>query len=282
MQLATPVVHIEQTSPRQLHFLCQQRLSLQPSAKAMIEGRETLAKLLDQLSTGDDMALSATLITDDTSAYDVQKVLFHNVGNTHFNHLCSKGLTFRRQKRKFPENFSYAYHHRYDMVPLNLETPDRPADLSFKLDQLKTTTRVAEIWNGAKFAKKGAPLEPIQGNFMLRIAIRADHKCPGLTNIVRPLIDGIVASLSSDPRPMKEEVLEHLSIETGRSLSTVKLMLHDTTYCPLGHRQLVQPFRDTVKWNPDDQRCQEAHITWQPLLDGKKGARIKVWIEPSA
>jgi hypothetical protein len=103
----------------------------------------------------------------------------------------------------------------------------------------------------------------IDGDFGINISIRSPEKEPfKLTNLMKPLLDGIISSFHKLPENARAEELTDMGIRLFHSAEEWKGLLLDEQNTVLPPYQYVKPYRrDSLQWSPLDERCKEARIT---------------------
>jgi hypothetical protein len=75
-----------------------------------------------------------------------------------------------------------------------------------------------------------------------------------LFSIIKPLLDGIVSALHVHKNTNLSVVVQRLSDKLEISSNDLECLLKDKSQAALGSIDLVQPYRNFVKWNPTDDR----------------------------
>ena len=79
-------------------------------------------------------------------------------------------------------------------------------------------------------------------------------------DIVKPLVDGIVAGLHAHDGRDAEVVTQRLAGRLGLDPEYVSRLLHDDSRAWLGTRRLLWTRADGVQWNPGDDTCVSATL----------------------
>ena len=103
----------------------------------------------------------------------------------------------------------------------------------------------------------------IDGDFGVNIRIQSPEKEPfKLTNLMKPLLDGIISSFHKLPENTSVDELTDQAIRLLYSADEWKRLLLDEQNAVLPPYQYVKPYRrDSLQWSPLDDRCKEARIT---------------------
>jgi len=105
--------------------------------------------------------------------------------------------------------------------------------------------------------------EQIDGDFGLNIRIRSPEREPfKLTNLMKPLLDGIISSFHKLPENVSVSSLTDKGDNLFYPAEEWKRMFKDERNSVLPVYQYVRPYRrDSLQWSPMDERCKEARIT---------------------
>ncbi len=265
---------LKATSSR-IDFYSADRLSLQPLG-AMHRGREELRLALKELKPKPGYGLDASLTTLLHGCFDVENILFYNVGAARFRAGSNQGFSFRLHPAKPDCPSPFAYHHRYELLPLDAHSIN--PQLIFHLDRLNTKTKPHDIWWSARRGtRQDLPLSV--EHFKLFVEIEGPISLPGLSAIAKPLVDGIVASLHHDSGLTDALAVSRLAKALAVTTEQACHALADTTATPLGPRKTLSAYRDFVKWNPADELCVDCSIRWHPSRNSK--VRVAARIEPA-
>src|SRR5215211_2933134 len=93
--------------------------------------------------------------------------------------------------------------------------------------------------------------------FGLSVTVRhTEGRGLNLTNLVKTVFDGAIASFHAHSGPIADQVRASLATTLQIAPSEVDARLLDQQRAILGARRLVWPFgRDGIQWNPADDRC---------------------------
>jgi len=215
----------------------------------------------DQLFHG----IYASLVKD---ACDVENILFYNVGLGPFVKCSPMGLRFERMFHDPPpppaplSEIPLHYHcycpagvkagfqhwrRRRSLARWNLEVASTEA--------LRSTS---DVWWLLKSQPDKLKIGhgPGLGWFGLSIEIRANSRyrvnAPAL---MKPLFDGVISAFHSHTGQRIESVTDILSRKLNLSAEQAARHLMSADMAILGARQLLWPWRDSIQWNPTDERC---------------------------
>ncbi len=267
--------HLEAT-PSRVDFYSTERLPLEPYGTMQV-AREELRHALKLLSPNAGHGLAASLTTPHQRCFDVENILFYNVGPARFKTSSFEGLTFRLNRAHLERHPSFNYHHRYEILPLTPMAIE--PHFSFELDRLNTTVKPHHVWwRACQVARANVP--HIVGDFRLKIEITGPVQSPGLTVIAKPLVDGIVSALHFMPGEPDTLAVSLVATSLGISSQSVAQALCDVRGKALGPRKkLLRRAPKFVAWDPADGGCVDCSIRWESSSSTK--VRVAVRIEPA-
>lgn len=248
------------------------RLPFEPKGW-LYEMRHDLKRALKQLKTKKNLMLYASFYSNQEEFFDVENVLLYNVGSSSFSHLCNKGLIFESVLLNPPvlniddHEINIDYYHQY----VTLE--DKPQSCYWNMEK-----RVAK-WHDVSCQKISSDMKPHQVWYdMKKGAVEIDNKCRispfygikveikapintkiNLAAVVKPLLDGIICSFHCHNGEQIDEVVNRLLNKVDENPEVLKAMLLDNNVV-LGKNRLIYPYRNYVKWNPDDHKFVYAEI----------------------
>ena len=210
--------------------------------------------------------LCATYSSVDQSFCDVENVLIYNVGPSVFANSSGAGLRIVRawmEPSVSPLGKLYRHHHRYCFInpPPKPNAPDA-TEFSFALTSLSTSTKPHEIWWHATSAGKTS-LVPITGRYALYVELGSPAPFPNIANIVKPLLDGVICAMHAENQ-IDAEAVARLARASTWDLTEISNRLRGPPNPVLGSRRLVYPYRDFVKWDPADDRCDDCTVVVTP------------------
>jgi hypothetical protein len=221
--------------------------------------------------------LYANFISNRADFFDVDNVLFHNIGNHVFNNLAVKGLCFERLYHRPPKLASkqrYPYYSSYRVLKKNdvLWKKDRVLAKwkNIALPSLDEIPDMNRIWFNMKRGNLSIRSHDDYFNYGLELVIHgpADRKV-NLTSVIKPLVEGVLASLHHHNGALLQEVSKELSEKLNIEKSIVSKLLTETKSSVLGERSLVLPYQKRIKWYPNDQILAYVNITYKDTLESK-------------
>lgn len=195
---------------------------------------------------GNDGQLVATYSAADPNALiDTENVLFYNVGLGCFSAHTRRGLAFERVFAALPAlpeatNWIPCHHHRHRAtpVPMDFERWRRVHMVAQWRDVPFTAGALAHpetVW--AALRQVETPKRPDAPVKYYVLRIRIEGVQVALTNIVKPLIDGVVGSLHGFTGEIPDLLVERLSQATTMDPGDVRRRLRDERLAVLGPRR---------------------------------------------
>ncbi len=230
--------------------------------------RDQLRAALERMVHDESRVLSASYTSLQDGRFDIENVLAYNVGMAAFARTGQSGMCFERVRAAPPFSRSgqrFEHHHGYRLV----RPPSRPAggvSLTVGLRAIDLSD-VARVWwavSGATaiaFDSRGHRL--IAGRFALHVEIGMIAQAK-LHQVIKVLLDGIVAGLQADSAPNAEAV-DRLSRCLSHPVRDVADRLsRPTTHLLYGGDRLIRPFQknrpDSLQWHPVDDRCESIAV----------------------
>jgi hypothetical protein len=133
-----------------------------------------------------------------------------------------------------------------------------------------TALKLADVWLNMKHGLNELlnESEEIPEKFVLKMRLKAPkYLRPSLSNLLKPLIDGAVASFHVHNGIHNKQIVERLSRNLGLSQTEISSSLYDNAHAVLGERNLLWPWGNSVQWNPADDCCVAAEILWETSSD---------------
>lgn len=226
-------------------------------------------KLLD--SDNKTILLARYGTTRKQGFYDIENILFYNIGTTHFNSLTKNGLMFStvtskeltnlHKKYNIPSDYYHYYEYSIIDSPKRVNfgyTLAKWKNISLKLSGLKT----ASVWLSFKQNKDLIEIfdkiDTYNGeNFAIVLEIEKPRNIPlNLMTSLKPLLDGLICSFHSNE--FDDNELEYFSKKLNCHTDT----LLDNEKNVLGYRssKYLQIYRNNIRWNPADEFCNQVII----------------------
>lgn len=231
------------------------RLPFEPTG-SMLALRAQLRSALDGLDGGG--SLRAVYSTQSPDFCDAENVLLYNVGPSRFTRLATRRLTLERASvvPACPGEMSGPplHHHGYStdggagFLHWAVETVVASGRASFP----RSTEKPAAWWWQARTGSRTVSGTLVPGlPFALRL--RVQSRSASIPAILKPLLDGVIAALQSDPSPTDAAVsrlADNLRVEP----EVIRAQLTSPGVLQ-GRGPLVRAYRSGLQWNPADDLC---------------------------
>ena len=207
--------------------------------------------------------------------YDVENVLFYNIGTAVFKDLVKFGISFSSFKEAEIKSILEKYGSEYSCI--------YEYSLISNEDFYKDNNLIAE-WDACDFCKfKGSkPTDYWKAirNIDSRISVFGFIDCnngdafaldltvfiPNNTDIniatsMKPFLDGLICAFHGAEK--MEQDFSYLTEKVGCSSD----WLYNKNMNLLGNRQYLYKYRENIKWNPADDLCKKVRIVLKPTDD---------------
>lgn len=263
---ASPFAICNDTS--KVELWSEKRLPFEPQGwlKKM---RDTLRAALKQMTPEGQAMLYARYSSGEKYIFDVENVLFYNVGNSAFSHLDIRHLLFERVFEKashLEEDKNFPHNQQYSCsLPVSPYWDKRSSLAALEnviCPPLNGSLKPHAVWSALKRTdiqvyERAILSEPLGFNVTICIPRNANiNVIAGL----KALLDGVIAAFHVHNGANLLEVAMRLSNVMSASSDEMELMLMDSIKAVLGSRDLVQSYRSGIKWNPADDRLVHVEI----------------------
>lgn len=232
------------------------RLPFEPRG-SMLEFRSALRVALSALGTRGGQ-LRCAYSSASRVFCDAENVLLYNVGMSSFGRLTEHGVTFERSHLvptcPVPLSGAALHHVRYttpsDSTFLHWQTGDEVA--AWETPMPRRVDKAADWWWATRAGiRTTTGVDLTNQSYGLRIEVQGLGR--SAASVLKPMLDGIIASLHRDDSPA-DETVTRLTTHLCEAADDVRaqLMAPDA---PLASRVLVRPFRLGLQWNPADDLC---------------------------
>jgi hypothetical protein len=258
------------------------RLPFEPTGEVG-EMRVELANKLSLLRCASDQLLHGIYASVLKDACDVENILFYNVGLGPFARSSPRGLRFERMFQDpppAPRSLSNSALHYHCYCPADVKGDFQHwsrgrilARWQLVLNSPATLQNASRAWwlLKSQLGKLQIGTDSELGWFGLSIQIRAHRRyrfnAPAL---IKPLFDGVISAFHSYNGKRIDSVAAVLSRQLNLPADEVARDLLSSDMAVLGARQLLWPWRDSVQWNPADERC----VAGELLLNQWQDTRI--------
>lgn len=259
-----PRFHIEH-SERVVSVSSEYRLQFdeKPQTKRL---KQAIGEAVARLRPAPGEILEAVYTSAVTDLVDAENVLLYNVGTGRFAGCAQEGVRFERVHAAPSGAPEIRHHHRYAMVSVGSASSNwrltdafvRVGDVA--IPRLDAMSKPDQVWFAvAQAAATGA--HPHEGHYALEMMLElgpGERARPA--DIVKPLVDGIVAGLHSHDGRDLQLLASRLATRMGLPEEEVSERLMDPSRAWLGTRRLLWPRADGLQWNPGDDGCVSATL----------------------
>jgi hypothetical protein len=254
---------------REVRAWSSRRLPFEPDrvvgAPWLIDFRIELRAALRALEPAAGDILVAEFASKDDLRFDVENVLFYNVGADAFRHVARDGISFaRRALEVAPTRSSWAhYTHRYTLRSV--------ADAEAQRDDhvvLASWTAVAIDAFGSRPSASAAWYPMREADVLVhslaergrRIAVRLTVDVPtasGATaaDLMKPLLDGVISSFHAYVGQDQDELARRIGAQLHVAPDRIGALLGSSDTGVLEPRNVVKRWSTGVQWDPADDRC---------------------------
>lgn len=229
--------------------------------------RSEIRAAVGTLDCGSEQVIHAIFASSTMDLFDVENVLFYNVGTGYFARSARWGLRFERSFAEPPPMYEGAVAPNYQSYRLEPKqegfthwtASHRLAEWdSVSCRPISAGTRAESVW----YDMKRGTIRVLGGTgqgvkrFGLALTIHAPNgSMLNLAAVVKPFFDGVVASFHQHDDAADKEVSRRLALSLGVGLNEIHAALQDRERNILGTRRLLWPWGDYVQWNPADDSC---------------------------
>jgi hypothetical protein len=225
------------------------------------EMRNELRVAVSALTASPDEVLQATYVSTENGLFDLENVLFYNVGSDCFFRSAQGGVRFERAHvRRMPGNATapLVHFHQYAPVPregafLNWRLAASLARWRSEIPPLSGSTKAGAVWLAMKRGRvESAVLPDGAVTFGLSLKLSVPQRSPiSVTAVVKPLLDGVVSAFHAHDGTDLAEVAARLAT-LGIAPQEAASLLTDPRHAVLGARRLLWLRSEGVQWNPAD------------------------------
>lgn len=225
------------------------------SNAALYEPLELLRKNLSTLRCPDGRHLEAILYDTSSDRFDLENVLFFNVGSSPFSHLLRRRLSFSRRWQRppsSPEGRDFAYFAEYRITETKPLRHGDGVTVSFDWPKRLSVKTDLAWWSATAASKSG--FDGIKGRYTLDITLEADPRMKLTVDKLKCFVDGLISSLHFDYDPA-EAAVEKLAARNRWPMDEVRRRLMEPPNPVLGARKVF-----TGAWAPADELCDACNI----------------------
>jgi len=252
------------------------RLPFEPKGEALALKKE-IRRNVKLLNPREYNHLNARLITSEKDFFDVENVLFYNVGSGAFSHLRLDEVSFTLVYDSNGRSNKYTYSYELTSEATTEEINDTILEFSFEMDKMTSEMKPLDYWHALnqgdiKISKLMNPKE-----FGLSIVIEIPEKHRNITSLFKPMIDGLISAFHYQ-NSVNQDVLNYITKKKHISDDVVLSQLSHKDYTFLGERNLISSYRNGIKWNPEDEKCTKVNIRQIRALNDKVKISGKIFL----
>jgi len=235
--------------------------------------RQDISKAVKGLRPRSMHILYGVYACESSGWFDLENVLFYNVGVGCFAALSRKGLRFEAGPSVPPAPNTISsrmpHYYCYTQVPHggsfeHWKVRSRIATWTDAvIPPLNSTTRASSVWHAVRsgpISEVALPKEDTT-RFGLSVTLAVPNSAArNLLPLVKPLLDGVIAAFHAHDGTTVEILARRISDTVSQSPRSLIALLVARDRAVLGTRRLLWLWRDTVQWNPADDRCVAADI----------------------
>jgi hypothetical protein len=231
-----------------------------------LELKNTIRNYL-KLLNGNEISLHALYKSMDTSFFDIENVLFYNIEASAFSHLNIKSLQFERAyEHPTPVNGNDYFEHYQSYKVINdsnilsshwIRKKILASWESLAIPKLTSETKPHTVWHAMKTGQITIENKINSKYYGLELTIKTPFGSRvNVVSFIKSLLDGIISAFHYHHSQDIEEVIKRLKKNIHLTQKQFEEFLLNRDTAILGPRNLIQPFRDGVKWNPQDDAFQ--------------------------
>jgi len=232
--------------------------------------RRDICTAVRGIHCGPSQLLHAAYLSLIKERCDTENILFYNVGTGCFSRLNNAGIRFERVFSQPPtiprptERPMLHYHHYKPVAKENGFEHWMPTKTLVRWNArmptrfITTLSSPTHIWYWIKCGSTELITRPHQTlkQFGLSMTICAPSgSVSNLVALLKPLLDGAVATFHQHDGTMQAEVANRLARVLAVRTKEVVSHLNDNTNAILGRRRLLWPWGNSIQWNPADDCC---------------------------
>lgn len=251
------------------------RLPFEPKGW-MIDFRSNLRSAVSKLSLEGGALHAKYGSVNGTDFADTENVLFYNVGASAFSNIASNEILFERLSPEITKSHisslpygdhNYAFFYSYEVVSAGQHHLQYQDDLiaewkDVKISKPSSVHKPLHYWRtlhnnpaAVSIYAQSAVYQP----FGLDISFTAPKsEETNLTAIMKPMLDGVICAFHSYKEPLDS------SFDVIKAyLNCPRENLINLEFGILGKEKYVYEYRNGIKWNPDDDRCNKVRLSVQ-------------------
>lgn len=251
-------------SDRAVQAWSRSRLQFEPRGW-QLEFRRQVRSAVSRLSARELEVLHATFASSEGHGFDVENVLFYNVGTAGFSASCGSGVRFERAFTvpPSPSGATLSCHHRYEVTGMStgfrhwrLNPPVATVETA-PFRPLSSSSKPPTVWHATKLGAVDARHALANGDvYGVEIALKVPNTARlNVAAVSKPLLDGLLAGLDCHDGTDVDYIADVVSREAGIEPSLAATLLMTSKSALFGPRRAIWKRGHGVQWNPPDDRC---------------------------
>lgn len=237
----------------------EERLNFEPKDWRK-DFKKELSNVIKELAPVGEI-FKSKLITEVNEFFDVENILFYNLGTSNFKRLDTKGVWFSLERGETLHNKKYVYEYGFaDSFPEIKE--DIIAEWSnVKIEKPTVGRKPLDYWMSFNQSNRiKTNCVNYQGEFGLSIIIdKPKNEVLNVINIQKPLLDGII-SVFHEATKVDDNIIEYISSKAYCSIEEIESFFGNNKIAVLPKRNIIRKYGEGIKWNPQDEKCIEVRI----------------------
>lgn len=227
-----------------------------------VDYRAALRAAIAELHGSSGSSLACAYVSSADDDYDIENVLFANVGLAAFGNVRVGGVIFERSSHvplppPVPLSGPADHYHRYQITSHrepSYWSVGAPV-ASFATDPVRLPLSASTTW----WAIRRGTVRLGRRSTASPLCLRATVTLPVLSPMtlyatMKPLLAGVVAAFHGHDGSGIDDAVARLADRLGEAPAEVRRQLEDDAFDLLGARKVVAAYRDGVIWNPEDAR----------------------------
>lgn len=228
------------------------------------EFRNSLRNELSKLKLSNNEILFATFKNSNSDFFDVENILFYNIGASAFRNISANGIIFEYPEETFQtvqgsNQYEYTLINKADYC--SFFTDETACKFEFEVDNINTNTKAHNYWYA--FHNGNIYNYSITSNktnyFGIDIQIYTHQSFYNLSSLIKPMLDGIISALHYELN-FDEIGIERLAHKLNKKTINILDLFKKKPYSILKSRNILQSYRSGIKWNPQDERCRKVRV----------------------
>lgn len=229
----------------------------------LLELREDMKKLIKQIIPRKQAILHASYHSKIIESFDLENILFYNIGASCFSAVVREGIRFERVFANAPAvegTEEFPHYHKYqlqkkqgDFLYWKRGAPKYYFQ-SITIPKLKPEI----VWHSMLTQSEMKVDKSLKKSdkFGLCITLAIPNRMnTNAASVVKPLFDGVIASFHQHNGMDIDEISDRLSMKLDADSKGLKELLLNDASNLLGRRRLLWLRDQGVQWNPRDDDC---------------------------